>query len=570
MHRLFETSPGRYRIDVPEQWEFVTDPDDEGRAAGYPESFPQDPDTIPVPCAWNAVTRYHQYEGAAWYRTTVTVPERSHLELTFQGVANEATVYVDGDEVASHYGGYTPFGAVLPAVESGAHELVLRVDNTRDETSVPSPGSDWPAYGGITREVTLETLPDLFVEDVAVQYELDEGTALIDADVEVRNLGDEVTETVGVEIGDHSETATVKLPQGSSTHSLLLTVEDIDLWSPDDPVLYRVDATVGTDKQRDRIGFRDIEVDGREIRLNGEPIEFRGVNRYEDHPEWGHTQPARLMDLDIELIQEAGLNAVRTAHYPNHPRFLDYCDEAGLLVIEAMPFSQFDGEDFHRGPVLDRGETMVAETIERDRHHPSVLAWSVTNECENSQEAVYDATERLVDVARERDPCRPVTFATWEPDNDDCVELCDFICVNGYPDWYEGYDSWDEQLARVEDEFPDMPIVVGEFGAGAIYGERTRERQKWSEGYQADLLEDAIETIEAREAVAGFVIWEFCDTRSDSRREMDRPKTKNNKGIVDEYRRPKEAYWAVADLLTEDSARTVTTTPSFLPDGGSR
>jgi beta-glucuronidase len=155
--------------------------------------------------------------------------------------------------------------------------------------------------------------------------------------------------------------------------------------------------------------------------------------------------------------------------------------------------------------------------ITRDRHHPSVFAWSVTNECANTEPGVIDATETLIDRAHDLDDSRPVTLATntaldWdtgEHKEDDCLPLCDFVCVNYYAGWYGDDPSyWDEYVEKITDAYPDQAIVFSEFGGGAIEGERTFEKAKWSEPYQAELLESALDPMLTADDVAGFTIWQ--------------------------------------------------------------
>jgi len=563
-HRTFETAPTRRRRVLDGIWAFVTDPEDAGVEAGYPERFPDDAERMDVPSAWNATSDYYDYEGVAWYRREFELPNGGPTRLSFGGVCHDATVWVDGERVADHYGGYTPFEAV-ERLDAGTHDVVVRADSTRDERSIPRPGTDWFPYGGITREVVVESIPEVFVDDLTVDYDLGDGStddspddqADVTVTVSVRNLGDATDTQVTASVGDTSVEHEVSVDPGLTEVSLTLE-RDVERWSPTDPRLYEVRAAVENgddrDERRERVGFRTVDVTDTEIRINGDPVEFRAVNRHEDHPEWGHAQPLRLQEIDLDLIDDAGLNAVRTSHYPNHPRFLDRCDERGVLVVEEIPYWQFDAERFAREGVLDRGRTMLRELIDRDHAHPSVVAWSVTNECANEEEGVVDATRELVAVARERDPNgRPVTLASnnYHPDGegaDPCLALVDFVCANAYPGWYsEG--EYADVLAGVREDYPDKPVVLSEFGAGAVAGERTRDGAKWSESFQADFLEDAIETAREAEFVAGFAIWQFCDTRTDPRNWATRPKTKNNKGILDEYRRPKEAYHRVRDLL---------------------
>ena len=563
MHRRFETTATREQRLLDGTWEFTTALE----AEATPAEFPADPDTIPVPCAWNALPAYYDYHGPAWYRRSVALTDRANVRVRFLAVSHEATVFLDGEERVAHSGGYTPFEFVAEDLPAGEHELLVRAENGRSETTIPLPETDWFDYGGITREVVLETVPDVYVDDFDLEYDLDgDGangteTARIRATVDVATLERETDRTVAVTVGGTTARERVTVPAGGTSVELALE-RPVERWTLADPTLYDVTVALEADGEvvddrRDRIGFREVAVDGREILLNGDPVELRGVNRHEDHPEWGAAQPLRIMREDLRRIREAGLNCIRCSHYPNHPRFLDLCDELGLLVIEELPYWHFDADDFARADLLERGERTLEATISRDRHHPSVFAWSLTNECANEQAGVAEATERLATVARDADDSRLVTLASYnewtDRGEDRCLQYCDFACVNGYYGWYTDEpvtaDQWTGFLERVADRH-DCPIVVSEFGAGAIEGERTREGAKWSETYQADFLETVIPILRADDAVAGFAIWQFCDTRT-SRDPMGRPKSKNNKGIVGEYRRPKMAYETVRRLLSE-------------------
>jgi len=553
MHRLFERSTRRRQRTLDGPWEFVTDAADTGVEDGYVESFPADSTTLSVPGCWNLTPEFFDHHGPAWYRRSFSLPTETNVRLTFAGVAHDATVWLDGENVASHYGGYTPFDVVAADLEAGEHELVVRADNRRGPETMPKPGTDWFPYGGITREVILEELPDVFVESMALRYDLEGATADVTATVSLQNLGAETTETLELSVGETTVETTLEVPAGESAATLSVTLDEISRWSLEEPTLYDVEATLDADVAQERIGFREVEVTETDILLNGEPVSIRGVNRHEDHPDWGHAVPERIMLEDVKLIENGGFNTIRTSHYPNHPKFLDYCDERGILVIEEIPYWQFDGERFSRETPLERGKTMLTEMIERDRHHPSVFSWSVTNECENEEDGVVEATEALVSVARNADSSRPITlatnnFATRDPER--CVEFVDFVCTNSYPGWY-GEGDWGEHLDMVRDSYPEKPVVVSEFGGGAIAGERSFDKQKWSEQYQCELLEDAIRTFEATEFVAGFTIWQFCDTRTEPALWGKRPKTKNNKGILDEFRRPKDSYHHVKRLLEE-------------------
>lgn len=568
MHRTFETTTERPQRTLDGSWEFVTDPADQGVEERYYESFPSEvADRIAVPSAWNARPEYADFVGPAWFRRTFDLDGGGAVLFTFHAVAHEATVYLDGEELAEHVGGYTPFTALGRDLDPGEHELVVRADNTLTPTTVPHDDVDWFPYGGILREVVVEPVPDVYLRDLTVEYDLtDDDDATVEAEVTLHNVGPRSAEPeLAVSVGDVTVTEGVTVHgMDARTTTLAISLDNVGRWTLDDPTLYDVVARlrgeqaderehdVFADDLRDRIGFREIAVDGRDILLNGEPVTIAGVNRHEDHPDWGATQPLQIQDRDLDVIERAGCNAVRCSHYPNHPRFLDRCDERGLLVIEELPLWQVDRETMTA--VLDDAQRLLVELVERDRHHPSVLAWSLGNECANEHHSVVDAMGQLRGVAEGLDDSRLITVASntdWEGETDNVFQHCDFLCVNAYWGWYRDDGDWADHLDRIESEYGEKPIVVSEFGAGAVPGERTHESRKWSESYQADLLEDCIDLFAERDSVAGFTLWQFCDTLANPGDAMARPRSRNNKGILTEYRTPKDAYRTLSDRLDE-------------------
>lgn len=558
MQRLFETSKTREQVTLDGPWRFVTDPDDVGRDEGYHESFPADSDELYVPGVWNTLPEYYSYEGAAWYSKTFKIQERSNAKLTFAAVAHDAEVYLDGEQLGSHYGGYTPFSFHLPDLAGGDHELVVRVDNTHDETTIPKSKVDWTHYGGISRDVLLEKVGEVVIDDLRVDYSVAARDVAVEPTVTVYTFDAPGEYEVNVSLGDkHRSQTTARIESGKdrTTATTKFTLADARLWSPDDPQLYEVGVEVADDDYHDRVGFRSVEVTATDILINGEIIEIDGVNRHEDHPEWGHGLPPRIMKRDLDILQDAGLNAVRTSHYPNHPVFLDYCDQEGIVVIEEIPYWQYDEDDFARDVVLDRGKRMLTEMITRDYNRPSIISWSLHNECETHQQGVYDATRKLAKTARTHDESRPLTFATnnhYLGEDEVCGELADFLCINGYWGWYSEEKQWKTFLEEIRNEFPETPIVVSEFGAGAVEGERGFEARKWSETYQAEALDSAIRTFKDTEYVSGYFVWQYFDTNTSDSMTMSRPKAMNNKGILDAYRRPKDGYWALKRLLTKE------------------
>lgn len=560
MHRAFQETT-RYRTYLDGDWEFVPDPDDEGERAGYESNFPEDAYALTVPCAWNADPRFHTHEGVAWYRRTFRLPDDTVARIRFEAVTHTADVYLDGERLGGHYGGFTPFEFV-ERLDAGEHELVVRVDSEPTAETIPLPEVDWFHYGGITRPVFVEALPDAYIDALRLDYELDGNVAGVSAAVDIAVPGDPPIDDDALELridGERVAESTVPLEPGTVR---LEFEREVERWSPECPALYTVEGRLrkSGDDLRDRVGFRTLDVDGRDILLNGEPIEMRGTNRLEDHPDWGHALPKRLSRADVEILDSVGMNVVRD-HYPEQQHFLDLCDETGIMVVEAIPFWQFDDDDFARDGVLERGKRMLRETIDRDYNRPSVVTWSLHNECETQQQGVYDATEELAAVAADADGSRLTTYASnnaYSDEEDVCYDLVDYASVNAYFGWYTEMDDWEAFLREdVLPAAPDQPVVLSEFGAGAVFGDRTLEKRRWSEGYQADLVVEIVETVESMDDVAGFWTFDYCDYRVGPRRSGSRPKNENNKGMLDAYRRPKDTFWRMREVLTGERRRNL-------------
>lgn len=562
MHRTFVTSRTRVQLDLSGSWDFSTDPDDRGLAEEWYSTFPEPAAQLWVPGVWNTSRPYLNYHGPAWYRYRFDLPACRAAKLCFAAVSHQANVWLDGEPLGDHYGGYAPFGMLVKAPEPGRHELVVRVDNTHDSHStIPSDRLDWFRYGGIPRPVWVEILQScVYVDSLRVTPVLSGRHAAVNVRAEIGSLATDTREAEWTLTMDgqilRSDRITV---EHGSTAVLMFGQEigQVDIWSPENPRLYEIRLSADTDDLVERTGFREITVRGQQILMNGTPLTIRGVNRHEDHPEWGPALPDHLMLRDLDILKHWGGNAIRGSHYPNDQRFLDYCDEKGVLFIEEIPLWGFRSEQLASDVISDRATAMVWAMVERDTSHPSIWAWSVLNECATDTLIGRTLVERLVDTVREIDRTRPVTYATDRGPRDRCTDLVDFICVNAYPGWYTHDSTWPQLLSRMRALVGDKPLVVSEFGAGAVYGWRSLEPEAlWSEEYQAKVLTDAIACFTDRADITGFFVWQFFDTRTDrgadGTRGLTRPRGYNNKGLLNEYRQPKLAFYRTRDLLAQD------------------
>jgi len=550
-HQLRRTE----RLDGP--WDFVTDPEDVGIRDGWYERFPHESRKMYVPACWNNELGLFDYEGVAWYRKRIHIAEQQHVRLVFHAVLGHADVYLDGQHLGYHYGGYTPFEFIIPSLAAGDHELIVRTDSTLDRLTIPTEYVDWQHTGGIIRSVELQRLPDLYVDRFVIDYELRGNEAEVRFHVRLRSLAkNDLRTTLTLSEGGrtvHAESVAVAAGQ-TVERTVHVRWTGVRLWNVGRPELYTIQARTEQDDRIERIGFRRIETKNHRILINGEPMYLRGVNRHEEHPEWGFAFPPKLMHKDLDIIRELGCNAVRGSHYPQSPYWLDLLDEHGIVFWSEIPmWGAFLPNETVSEPLFqDRAEQMVREMIELHRHHPSVIFWSVHNEIDTRTAEAWQLTKRLVDTVRSLDRSRLVTYATMHPLEDVVLPLFDVIGINKYSGWYEGdVEHFRDMLRKFHERAEqlgagDRPVLMTEFGGAGIFGDVGWEARLFCEDYQAHIVSEALKIFREDRKIGGTFIWQFADTRADlkssSRYFRDRARSFNNKGLVNEYRKPKQSY----------------------------
>lgn len=552
---LYDRTPRRRKVILDGWWEFCTDPSEQGESGAYFAHFPKSR-RVWVPGCWSTELGLQGYQGVAWYRKSFHCDFEGRAKLTFGAVADHAKVWLNGLYLGEHEGGFTAFD-LLAELRPGENEIVVRVDNRHSDITLPKEGVDWFPYGGITRSVICEEIGTSFIQYIHVRSE-------VNGQVEVRaylwNPGQSaVTCPLSLAIGDKvAQERSVTIAGGERQEEVLQArIAHPHLWSPEHLHLYMATVHLGKDEYRTRFGLREVRVVGKHLLLNGKRIFIRGVNRHEDHPDWGFALPPKLMKQDIDIIKDLNCNAIRGSHYPNHPAFLDLCDEEGLLFFAEIPAWQYSALQLATSPTKEKMTRMLQEMIIQQFNHPCIFAWSLHNECQTDVEKVGDvdlaaATRELFALARSLDDTRPVTYVSHKYWHDKHLALADILCLNAYIGWYvdelEGGDLR-EYLRRMAELHPDKPILITEFGAGGIPGYRNLSAPKWSEEYQAQHLRRSIEMMRENDQVAGCFVWQYCDTLVHPARALRRPRSLNNKGLVDEYRRPKLSYFTVREIF---------------------
>ena len=561
--------------------------------------------------------------GVAWYIADVPVPAGRAVLLHFHACAFYCRIFVDGVPHAQNkVGGYSGFWVAVNAASSrhGRRRIAVLSDNRYSAVKAPThTGGDFYMHGGLHRSVIAHILaPDTSVAirrtEVSVAN-LDERTVVIRVTLAAFPIGGRLPETASLRVqfsnGDlvTFPTAEVVQMKGSDAlgyTSIIATLPKdasgnlAKLWSPKNPQLQTLTLQLMESAQSNRIldaalvrfGMRTVSVlpatqgDVPRIALNGEAIKLVGFNRHTSTPESGSAMTRDEHQRDIELLLGAGANFVRGAHYPQDPRFLDLCDERGILVWEetlgpSVEVSHLKDEYFMKYQ-LAQAEAMVAESF----NHPSVIIFAYYNEGPSDREESRAGYTRMSRFLHRRDPTRLVTYASSKGNADRFLDTVDIISLNNYPGWYHGFGPhgygpnfvkryWTRQVALAQRL--GKPLLISEAGAGAIHEwKNNRSDVKWGQAYQAGVVKATASVACENSAFSGVALWQFADIKANDistnagcgcvemangqrdcahvktgncTRGFARPKGENNKGVVDFWRRPKVAYEAAKSVF---------------------
>ncbi|MBU2887826.1 beta-glucuronidase [Gilvimarinus agarilyticus] len=501
--------------------------------------------TLNVPGDWNTQQdELFLYEGTVWYQRDFTLNKsRNERYILHFGAANyEAVVYVNGQKVGTHIGGFTPFEFdVTDVVNDGDNFVIVKVDNRREREQIPTVNTDWWNYGGLTRSVKLLTLPKQHISDYSIHLadgDSNSITGWVELNQPLNNA------KVTVEIPELKVKQTLKFT-GDARQNFQFKAEPI-LWGPSNPKLYDVRFRLHDQTLSDRIGFRQIDTKGEDILLNGKPIFLKGISIHEEsalHPgrAWSQADAKQLLSMAKEL----GVNFVRLAHYPHNEHMVRMADEMGLLVWSEIPV--YWTVLFERDDVYANAQNQLSEMISRDKNRASIILWSMANETPMS-DARLTFISKLAAKARELDGTRLITAAldtSSETDKGKSIDdplsaVVDVIGINNYCGWYYKEPA---QCAKVR-WFSDnnKPVIMSEFGGGALAGYHGAAEQRWSEEYQADLYRYNLQMIDNMSFIRGMTPWILKDFRSPRRPLANIQDFWNRKGLVSDKGVKKQAW----------------------------
>ncbi len=568
---LVENIYERERIDLNGTWKFLLDPMETGIIKRkYRRDFPADEVAklnegplieyewdsswnIQVPGDWNSQFKELEwYEGLAWYRKKFEAKKEIGFRyfLYFEAVNYKSDVYLNGEKLGMHEGGFTPFQFEITDYIMPENSLVLSVDNKRVNDGIPAADFDWWNYGGITRPVWVIKVPDEFIEEYTFNYDGKRviGTVVLNsASTEKKKIQIEIPE---LEIKETIET------DKNGYAEFTFSPKKIIPWSPESPKRYEISVTSKDDSVSELIGFRTIETRQTEILVNGETVFLRGICLHEE----AIGKPTRTLDWKTAeelLLSAKGMNAnfVRLAHYPHTEKMTRLADSLGLMVWSEIPV-YWEDMDYKNPKTLAIAKQMVTTNFKRDKNRASIIIWSIANETPITDHR-NSFLKELITTVRENDQTRLVSAALKVSHDggiknidDPLGEYLDVLSINQYVGWYG--NDYPDKITDVKWESKyNKPMLLSEFGAGALAGNYGDKMTRWTEEFQAYFTDETMKMATSIPFLRGTMPWVLKDFRTPRRYHGAFQNYWNRKGFIDENGVHKQAYDVLKNWYTK-------------------
>ncbi|MNW41480.1 Beta-glucuronidase [compost metagenome] len=538
-------------IDLNGIWNFKLDSGN-GFKENWQKEKLKDASCMAVPGSFNDIAvsaDIRDHVGWVWYEREITLPKlitKERVVLRFGSATHFAKVYVNGEFVIEHKGGFLPFEAEIKSyLQNGKNRLTIAVNNVVDETTLPvgfviekhvpnvgkivrnRPNFDFFNYAGLHRPVKIYTTPTTYVKDVTIVTELD-GKVHYTIDV----IG---SASVKAKIVDESGIVVLESEGKSSS----ITIPNVKLWEPLNAYLYTLrieleDEGEMIDVYEQPFGVRTVEVKEGKFLINNKPFYFKGYGKHEDTPIHGRGFDEAANVLDFNLMKWSGANSFRTAHYPYSEEIMRLADREGFVVIDEVPAvgMHLNMLLVHSGAELkntwdelntfEHHQEVIRELIERDKNHPSVVMWNIANEPASEEKGAYEYFKPLIELARDLDPQkRPITIVTQiesSPEKDLVAELLDILTFNRYYGWYVDGGDLISAKEKLRTEFkgwlkrcPDKPFMMTEYGADTVAGLHDIEPIMFTEEYQVAFYKINHEVFDEFQQFVGEQVWNFAD-----------------------------------------------------------
>ena len=547
-------------VNINEGWLFTKDTTDITLRTG---------ETVNLPHTWNATDGLDggndYFRGSCLYVKTLdksALPVSDLYYLEFRGANSSADVFVGGDHVAHHDGGYSTWRVDITDKLTDGCEIAVLVDNSPNETVYPQM-ADFTFYGGLYRDVNLVCVSKSHFDldyfggcGLKITPEVVGADAKVEVEVFVKDVTD--AQSIRYTIYDKEENEIAKIE--SKDTKVVFDIENVHLWhGRRDPYLYccEVEIVEGDevlDNVCNRFGVRTFRVDpDNGFILNGEEYPLRGVSRHQDRWGVGNALLPCHHKEDIDLIMEVGATTIRLAHYQHDQYFYDLCDESGLVIWAEIPYISR-----HMPGGRENTISQMKELVTQNYNHASICVWGLSNEISiaGSSEDLLENHRILNDLVHEMDKTRLTTIAAVSmcKMDDPYLQIPDLVSYNHYFGWYGGETSmngpWFDKFHATH---PNIPIGCSEYGCEALNWHTSDPKQgDYTEEYQAVYHEELIKQLFSRKFIWATHVWNMFDFGADARSEGGE-NGQNHKGLITIDRKyKKDAFYAYKAWLSDE------------------
>ncbi len=535
-----------------------------------PSEMPQLWDFVNLPHTWNNIDgqdgNNDYYRGKCFYAkkfAKTDLPESELYFLEINGANSSADVYLNGEKIAVHDGGYSTWRVDMTKFLSDDNLLVIAVDNSPNDYVYPQI-ADFTFYGGLYRDVNIICVSESHFDleyyggpGIKITPTVKGKNATVEVEVYIKNKKDSqslyyaLKDSDGNIVGEADHTNT----------KITFEIENVHLWNgKKDPYLYTAEVFLyednkALDKVSSKFGCRYFKVDPEKgFYLNGKEYPLRGVSRHQDRWEIGNALRPHHHEEDMDLIMDVGANTVRLAHYQHDRYFYDLCDEKGLIVWAEIPYISHHLPDGNANTV-----SQMKELVTQNYNHPSICFWGLSNEItmKNSETPELLENHRILnDLCHEMDNTRLTTIAVVSHCSLDSkyLKIPDLIAYNHYFGWYGGDTSmngpWFDNFHK---KHPEIPIGCSEYGCEALNWHTSNPTQgDYTEEYQAYYHEELIQQLFPRKYIWATYVWNMFDFGADARNEGGE-NGQNHKGLVTFDRKyKKDAFYAYKAWLSDE------------------
>lgn len=499
-----------------------------------------------IPCVFNNIKpEYKFYEGSFIFTRQFEINTKNRTYLRIGASNYETRIWINKKLVARHLGGFTPiYTEITDYLLDGVNRIVITVNNERKLEQIPSINYDWFNYGGVFRDVELFNVPKSFICDVHSYLVQDNNYNKIKFEIyrngiDKNNVGEIFIQELNIKQEFYFE---------NNYAEVFIDVNNLELWSIENPKLYLFKIKYNLDEVYDTIGYRQIEIKDNKFKLNGKDIFLKGICIHEEFNENARMFSNDDLEKMFLDLKDLGANFIRLTHYPHSEKVAKLADKYGFMLWEEIPV--YWALKFENPETIQVAKNYMTELILRDRNRCSVITWGIGNENPDTDER-FKFLKILFDMCKKLDSNRLVTAACLVNIDelkiiDRISEVIDFISVNEYYGWY--YRDFSDLDKILKNSIVNKPIVISETGGEAVFKKFGHKNELYTEDCQENIYKKQLEIISENKIVQGITPWILYDYKTMIRLNSYQQGF-NLKGLITSDRlNKKKAYFILRDF----------------------